>query len=133
MIPIFVGSIKNSHLEVDNPEQFQGYLLGLEGKRVQLKLEKEKKRVTVPQHRYYRGVVVIEISKHTGYTPDEVHELMASMFLKKYMEAGGKRYTVIRSSADLTTVEMKEFVESCKQFAAIELGINILDSKEIYT
>ena len=124
-IPKFLGTIKNGKVLLDEQDAYEGYLLTLEDKRIELVIKKEEIARTNQQSKYLFGVVYQLISEETGYSKEEVHELMKSIHLKTHMEANGKRYTVVRSTHDLTTVEMTEYIENCKRWASVELNINI--------
>jgi len=130
-IPRFTGVIKNSKLHLDDIESYNNYLLTLEDKRVELVVKKEEIARTNQQSRYLFGVVYEIISESTGYSKEEVHEMMKSIHLKDHKEVNGKRYTVIRSTHDLTTIEMTEYIENCKRFASQELNLVIPESNRI--
>ena len=83
--------------------------------------EKEKKTRSVQQNRYYHGVVCKLISGHTGYTGDEVHQIMAEQFLS--YEKNGKQF--VKSTTKLKTAEFEEYLEACRRFAAIEMQVYI--------
>src|SRR5580692_6305335 len=69
---------------LDKSQQFKEYLHNLNGKRVQLTEEKLKHPRTDQQSRYYWGVVVDEIAKHTGQDPEQIHELLKQMLSPKW-------------------------------------------------
>jgi hypothetical protein len=80
MTPVFLGTVKEGKLFLDKSEQFKQFLHTFPtGKRVQLTVEKLKHPRTNSQNRYYFGVVVHEIAKHTGHDPEQVHELLKLM------------------------------------------------------
>jgi hypothetical protein len=64
-------------------------------------------------------------SKETGYTPEELHELMLCKFFgTKQVEAGGMVITVpLKRSSTRDKAEFREFLESVENFYASELGI----------
>ena len=130
-IPKFYGKITNSKLHLEDIDSYNSYLLTLEDKRVELVVKKEEIARTNQQSRYLFGVVYELISEATGYTKEEVHEMMKSILLKDHKEVAGKRYTVIRSTHDLTTVEMGEYIENVKRFASTELQLNIPEASKI--
>ena len=72
MSPIFGGTICDNKLMLDKGESFRQYLAGLNGKRVQVTVEKIKHKRTHSQNAYYHGVVVKLISQHTGHDPEQV-------------------------------------------------------------
>lgn len=83
--------------------------------------EKEKKTRSLKQNKYYHGVVCKLISEHTGYTSDEVHQLLAEQFIS--YEKNGKQF--VKSTTKLKTAEFEEYLESCRRFGAMELQVYI--------
>lgn len=64
-------------------------------------------------------------SKETGYSPDELHELMLCKFFgTKEVELGGIKRTVpLKRSSAREKMEFREFLESVETFYASELGV----------
>lgn len=119
-IPIFFGTIRKCRFVPDNPERYIVYLSGIDGKRVTVKIDKERKRRSDNQNRYYWGVVLKIVSEFTGYTSDESHEAMKMLFLKKHSEKGYP--DTVRSTTSLNTSEMEEYLENIRRFAAEKLN-----------
>jgi len=80
--------------------------------------EKEKKARSSQQNRYYWGCVCKTISKDTGYTPDEIHQLMQKQFLK--YENKGEWF--VKSTTKLNTKDMEDYLENVRRFASMELS-----------
>lgn len=83
--------------------------------------EKPKKNRSSQQNRYYWGVVCKLVSDHTGYIPEEAHQIMAKEFLS--YEKEGKPFT--RSTSKLKTAEFEDYMEKCRRWAAMELQVYI--------
>jgi len=87
-------------------------------------------------NRYWWGVCVQLVSDHTGYTPEEVHELAKQMFIpKKLAVAKGNgeivgEFVMGGSTRSMNTAEFSAFVERFKQWAATELDVYIPDANE---
>lgn len=64
-------------------------------------------------------------SKETGYTPDELHELMLCKFFgTKVVEvAGVKREVPAKRSSAREKKEFREFLDAVETFYASELGV----------
>lgn len=73
------------------------------------------------QSRYYWGVVISLISEVTGYTPDEVHELMKAKFLSKPLNIGSETFN-ISTTTNQSTIEFEAYMSDIRQFASVELG-----------
>ena len=73
------------------------------------------------QRKYQWGVVYKLMAEHTGYEPEEIHQLMTKMFLS--YENKGEVF--VESTAELNTKDMENYLESVRRFAAMELGVNV--------
>ncbi len=64
-------------------------------------------------------------SKETGYTPEELHELMLCKFFgTKEIEIGGIKRTVpLKRSSVRDKAEFREFLDNVENFYASELGV----------
>ena len=73
MTPLFTATIepgKLSFVGLQMERDFGGYLHTLEGRRVTVTVEKEKRKRSNPLNRYYWGVVLQLIAEHTGEDPE---------------------------------------------------------------
>jgi len=118
---IFPAKIDKGNLILNDSLKFREYLRSLDGQIVQVIVRKPKNPRSLNQNAYMWGVVYQLISETTGYTPDEVHSAMGLMFLLDR----SRSIPVIRSTASLNTVEMEEYIESIRQFAAKDLNCSI--------
>ncbi len=86
------------------------------------------------QNRYYWGVVVRLISEHTGFTDNEVHEILKHIHLVKrlFIKTNSKddNVWITRSTRDLKTSEMEEYLSKCRMWASTELGVFIPEPNE---
>jgi hypothetical protein len=82
-------------------------------------------------NRYYWGVVIALVSEAMGIIPDEAHDYCKSLFLKEGIEANGKRYEIIRSTANLPSSQFWEYIEKIKNWAGAELGIPIPEPHQV--
>lgn len=64
-------------------------------------------------------------SKETGYTPEEMHELMLCKFFgTKELDVRGHKIMVpLKRSSTREKQEFREFLDSVEQFYASELGV----------
>ena len=127
MTIVFLGQVKDGKLSLDKAGQFKDYLHTLNGKRVELTVEKLKHPRTNSQNRYYWGVVVHEIAKHTGHDPEQIHELLKQMFSPKWHYPAGLigAAGIPTSTTRLDTLEMTDYIEKCRLWANEFLGLNI--------
>jgi hypothetical protein len=122
MTPLFDGTIRDSKLFLDKGEKFKQYLTGLNGKRVQVTVEKIKHKRTNNQNKYYWGVVVKLIAQHTGHDPEQIHEALKQMFSPKWYLGS---VMVPNSTARLDTLEFVEYTEKCRMWGSEFLNLNI--------
>lgn len=125
MIPIFRAKVESGKL-TGFTEKYQSYLKTLEGKFVEVKVQKERNQRSLNQNNYYWGIVIELLSQHTGYTPDETHEICRYQFLKKVNDGG---FEFIQSTTKLSTTEFELYLEEVKRWAAF-LGLVIPNPNE---
>ncbi|MCX6553148.1 MAG: recombination protein NinB [Acidobacteria bacterium] len=124
-------------LQFDNRAAFASYVSTLAGKRVVLSVTAEKRHRSLRQNAYWWGVCVHLVSEHTGYEPEEVHDLAKKMFIPKRVTVRGKngrlrgRFTIGGSTTKLKSDEMTEFIERFRRWAAQDLGVVIPDPGEV--
>jgi len=122
----FVGTVEQGKLVVDFQANFERWLMTLEGQRVTIEIKKFRKNRTDAQNRYYWGVVIDILSKHTGYEPEEMHDAIKIKFMP--VERAG--LIAGKSTARLTTIEFMELIERVQRWAAQDLQCYIPDPGE---
>lgn len=125
--PIFYGSIKEGKLTFNNPTELSMWLSFLEGKEVQVKIEKKKKERSLRQNSYYWSVVVKILGKHLGYFDDEMHSALKMQFLRIHRD--GKPDTV-KSTTKLSTKEFEDYTEQIRIWASEEFQVYIPEPNE---
>lgn len=87
-----------------------------------------------PENRYLHGCVLPIIANFTGYTVDEVKELVKTMFLRREImlrtKTGFKEVATVRGSSELTTAEFEKFMSDIRQWASRELGLWVPEPNE---
>lgn len=126
MKPVFRGVIKQGRIKLDTPDKYLVYLSGLEGKRIELILQKERNARTLSQNAYYWGVIIEILGNHFGYEPDEMHEALKFKFLKKHEDI----LVTVGSTAKLSTIEFGEYLDRVMEWAAKDYGIYIPQAGE---
>lgn len=90
------------------------------------------------QNRAYWACIVAPISEHTGYEPDEVHELLKRFCNTKRVEVMNKETGEVTeveiggSTATLNVEEFSLYFRRCQQFAAERLDVYCPDPNEEY-
>ena len=122
MTPKFKTKVINKELLITHP--IKEYISSLDGD-VSVIVKKWRESRSDNQLRYYWGVVVKIISEETGYTKEEIHEVLKSKFLWDYVNFEGKEIMIIRSTSDLNTSSMEEYLSEVRQWASAELSLYI--------
>lgn len=132
MTPTFTGQVNDGRLLLDKSPQFKDYLQTLNGKRIELTVEKLKHPRTNSQNRYYHGVVVKTIAQHTGHDPEQIHELLKQQFAGRWVLFGKsatdghtKEFYSPNSTATMDTISFTEYTEKCRLWATEFLGLQI--------
>ena len=132
MNKIFKGKVKNGKLLLDTPDLFQKVIYGLEGKDIEVTIQKLRKKRSLNQNSWYWGVAIELISDHTGLEPEEVHDFLKDKFLKdKEIVIGGEKRMVTPSSTRLSTAGFTKYMEVIQRWALDKLDINIPSPGEI--
>lgn len=127
MIPKFSCTVKKGNLKIDDFFNFKLYLCKLEGKNLEIIVQRKFKKRTNPENSYYWAVVVKLLSDELGYTPDEMNEVLKNKFLSIHKEP----YDTCGSFKKLPTVKFEEKMTEIREFASIELNIYIPLPNEI--
>ena len=119
------ASIKDGKLVLDNPPYFRTILSGYEDTpKVRITIEKQRGAKTLNHLGYLFGVVYPEIARHTGHSVDELDAIFKRKYLKKKLMWRGAELVTIDSKANLTSLEMGEYITNVIA-EANELGIDI--------
>jgi hypothetical protein len=121
---VTTGFVRRGRLEMRNRKTVTAQLRRMKDCEVVITIEPRKAARSQLQNRYYWGVVVDLISQHTGYSPEELHELLKAKFLPKKLsvcngigEIQGE-FVIGGSTTKLNTI---------KQWAAESLDVVIPD------
>jgi len=117
-----------NQLFLDDKRTLQNYLLSLEGKRVELTVEKIRHKRSNQQNKWYWGCILQLISEHTGEEPENLHEALKAHFAPKKVVGN---IVVPSSSRYLDTIEFGEYCEKVRRWAAEELSIDIPDPGDV--
>jgi hypothetical protein len=130
---ITTGYIRSGRLEIRRRRDMQSALKRMRDGEVFISIIPKRAARSQQQNRWYWGVVVELLSDHTGYTPDEIHEVLKAKFLPKRLsvsDGNGEikgEFVIGGTTARLDKVAFGEFCESVRQWAADELGVVIPD------
>ncbi len=119
MIPVFHGKIEGSIVIWDTPEKVREYLKGLEGKRIDVTVKRERSQRSINQNNYYFGVVCKVLGDYFGYEVDEMHEALKL----KFLQVGPCDVPTIKSTTKLNTTEFEDYLERIRRWAATEYSV----------
>ena len=131
MKPKFSGKVHGGKLELYDRELFLKHCRTLEGLPVFISIERETNNRTSKQNAYLWAGPYRVISDCTGFTPDEVHEMMKAKFNRRFKEVVNKQTGEVEeiefagSTTKMTTVEFSEYVEKIIAWASEFLGVVI--------
>lgn len=123
----FKAKLIDGKLSFYNPKELQNALFALKQGDIAVSVSKWTKPRSTLQNRYYWGVIVELLSDYFGYTPEEMHEALKYQFLLDYT---GKLPRA-KSTTELTTVEMEEFLSKVRTWASLEYSLYIPDPNEV--
>lgn len=121
---------------LDSEDRYRQLMGRLTSGRYTVTIEKEVHSRSAAQNRAYWLLVVGSISDHTGYEPDEVHELLKVRCNPKTItiinrETGESEEQVIGgSTTGLNVEEFSAYYRRCQQFAAETLDCYCSDPNE---
>jgi len=122
-IPVEGGKLRPSFQQ---DLALSGFLAKRDGKAVVVQLSKPVTRRATSQNSLYWGVHVKTLAEHTGYAPEELHEILKGMFLPRHFKTVGKiEVEVQKSTRELTAEEFSKYLEQIEAWAADELGVSI--------
>lgn len=124
MILKFFGRVKKGRLSLWNKESLTNYIATLKDGDVELIIRPKSNLRSTELNNYFHGVVLHTISEYTGYTKDEVKQLMKEKFQQP--DENG-RY---RSTSKYSTEEMIQFIEKIQIYWAGE-GLIIPDPNSV--
>ena len=113
----FLGQIKDRIFIPHDPKRYHTYLGTLEGRTVEISLDRPRVSRSNPQNKYYWGCVVTILAEHFGYTNEEMHEALKWEFLRKKNDTSPKAPFTVRSTTDLSTKEFEEHLENIRRWA----------------
>lgn len=127
------GVIASGRLEIRQRDRFLVALQRMRDGEVFVTVTRRTATRSLQQNRWYWGVIVELLSEHTGYRPEEIHDVLKAKFLPKRLAiADGNgaikgEFVIGGSTTRLNTLEFGEYCEAVRQWALEELGVVIPD------
>jgi len=119
---IFRGEVKNSKIVLETEgakRRFESLMKGFEGQKIELSIEKQRRRRSLEQNNFYWGCIIPLIAEQVGMLDDETHRALALKFLKD----NSKPLEIVRSTSELSKSEFVEYIFDIQVWASSFLGI----------
>ena len=129
--PLLPARIDKGRILYGDPVQYSRVLSALEGQEVSVSIKPRHKSRSDRQNKYYWAVCVELLAGHTGYSRDEMHEVLRGKFLSDSKSIAGEDITYSHSTTELSTVEFEEYLSHIREWASVKLNVFIPTPNEI--
>lgn len=136
----YFGRVKeDASLHIIHRNDFDNDIKAWTGKDVIIKVSLKYRKRSLNQSAYYWAVVVqmirerlIELWGEKGISREQIHEMLKLQCnkLEMYDENTGVVIVLAGDTKSLTTVEFMEYIEKCRQWAYLELDLEIPEPSE---
>ena len=132
-----VAEVRRGKLYIHNRRDFDAQISALrEGWQLEISVKRLRATRSQQFNKFYWSVVVHMISEHTGYTPEEVHDLLKMRFIPKRLAVCNgngviqDEFVLGGSTREMDTEEFGAYVEEICQWAAESLDLIIPDADQ---
>ena len=126
IVPVWAAKRKGIIFFPKSATEYDNYILTLP-EQIEVIVRKPQKHSfrSNQQNRYYWGCILPIISDKTGYTCEELHEMLKQFFLSKEAKLGNKTAMISPSTTYLSTIDMEEYLTRIREWSSMELSIYI--------
>lgn len=127
------ASLTRGRLRIRNWDRVAGELSKIRDGEMRVSISKARATRSRSQNAWYWACVVGLVAEHTGYTPDEIHEIYKAKFLPKrlaFADGNGEvvdQFVIGGTTTRLDTLAFSEFCEAIRGWAADTLHVVIPD------
>ncbi len=125
------ATVNNNIIIFSDDKKFRKEVASHDGKEVYVTIGAITKTRSNNQNRYYWKCIVGTLADELGYLPEEMHDTIKYLFLRKEVDIQGKKLPKIGSTKELTTKQWEELMSRIRSWASTELGIGILQPNEV--
>jgi hypothetical protein len=127
------GKVVKGQLILADPTAWRAAVAKHEGRDVWVAVARQQHLRTMPQHRYYWGVVVDSIAGFIGEGRAETHELLKHKFLavRDVELLDGKSLTMPPTTRTLTVEQFTAYIEAVRVWSSQFLGLSIPDANQV--
>lgn len=124
---------EKGELVLADPSAWRAAVARHKGRDVWVTVVRQQHLRTMPQNRYYHGVICDLIAGYIGETREDTHALLKQKFLptREVELLDGQKLTMPPSTRLLNTEQMAAYIDSIKRWAAQFLGLSIPDPNEV--
>jgi len=132
---VTTARVERGKLLIRHRSIFDDALAAMKDGEVLVRVERVRAARSLQQNAWYWGCIVQELANHTGYTPDEIHEILKAKFLPKRLAiANGNgdicgEFVLGGSTRQLDTLDFGDYCERIREWAAESLDIVIPDPR----
>ncbi len=126
------GRIEGGTLHVRKRAEFKARIRRMKDGEVTVTIARKHATRSEHQNSYWWACCVHLVSEHTGYDPNEVHEIAKQMFLPKELQLPDEHGELVErviggTTTTLNKIEFGEFMERFRRWAAEVLDVHIPD------
>ena len=132
--PVYAsGIVRNGRLKIRQSDVLGAQLAELRDGVVEIEVRRKRATRSQQANAWYWSQVVGRVAEHTGYTPDEIHDIYKAKFLPKrlaFADGNGEvkgEFVIGGTTTRLSKLEFYEYCESIREWAADTLGVVIPD------
>jgi hypothetical protein len=120
---VTTGLVNRGRLKLRATPAFQHQLQSFRDGPVTITIERKTATRSTQANRLYWGVYVKALSDHTGYSPDEIHEILKAKFLPKKLaicDGNGEvldEYVIGGSTTKLDVIEFGDYLNAIHEWA----------------
>ena len=133
----YYGTVNEGVLKLSDRKRFDNELRNFEGKRIELVVQRAVKKRSNEQNRYLWGVVYpcalqgFSDAGHDGLVIEDVHDFFKNRFVNEGIditnEISGETIRIHRTTTNLSTNGMMEYIDKIIRFCAEFLNVAIPD------
>lgn len=134
--PVYgAADVRRGRLKIHRTDVLAAQLETLRDGTYEIRLERKRASRSQEQNAWYWACLVGLVAEHTGYSPDEIHEIYKAKFIPKrvsFADSNGEikgEFVIGGTTTRLTTVQFSDYCEAIRQWAADELGVVIPDPR----
>ena len=121
--PLLPARIEKGKILWQNPVMTAQVMRELEGEQVKVSIKPFTKTRSLNQNAYYWAVIIATLADFTGYSTDEMHEVLRVKFLPYKANVGNEEVTITKSTTDLDTTEFEKYLAEIREWASVALEV----------